>query len=68
MEGENKLQAGWMLLKKTASECWNDNTFRLAASLDFYTIFSVAPILLIAAARGANSTGGARPVGQEGVG
>ncbi|MEO8440704.1 MAG: YihY/virulence factor BrkB family protein [Spartobacteria bacterium] len=37
----------WPLLKNTAIEWWNDNTFRLAASLAFYTIFSLAPILLI---------------------
>ena len=36
------------LLKKTALEWWKDNTFRLAAALAFYTIFSVAPVLLIA--------------------
>ncbi|MEO5718268.1 MAG: YihY/virulence factor BrkB family protein [Chthoniobacterales bacterium] len=34
-------------MKNTTIEWWNDNTFRLAASLAFYTIFSVAPVLLI---------------------
>jgi membrane protein len=35
-------------LFKTAFDEWlEDNTFRLAASLAFYTIFSIAPILLI---------------------
>ena len=48
MEGKNKLREGWELLKNTAVEWWNDNTFRLAAALAFYTIFSVAPVLLIA--------------------
>ena len=43
----NKLQAGWQLLKLTFLEWWNDNTFRLAAALAFYTTFSVAPVLLI---------------------
>lgn len=38
------------LLKATFSEWWNDNTFRLAASLAFYTIFSLAPVLVIAVA------------------
>lgn len=37
-----------MLLKNAGIEWWNDNTFRLAAALAFYTIFSVAPVLLIA--------------------
>ena len=40
--------AGWILLQQTVLAWWNDNTFRLAASLAFYTIFSVTPVLLIA--------------------
>ena len=40
--------AGWRLLKRTFQEWWEDNTFRLAASLAFYTMFSLAPVLLIA--------------------
>lgn len=48
MANESKLQTAWLLLKTTGTEWWNDNTFRLAASLAFYTIFSVAPVLLIA--------------------
>ncbi len=48
MPSANKLLPAWTLLKKTATEWWNDNTFRLAAALAFYTIFSVAPVLLIA--------------------
>jgi membrane protein len=48
MEEENGMHEAWMLLRNTAIEWWNDNTFRLAASLAFYTIFSVAPVLLIA--------------------
>ncbi len=48
MEDESVIREGWKLVKKTAIEWWNDNTFRLAASLAFYTIFSVAPVLLIA--------------------
>jgi membrane protein len=43
-----RLQSAWLLLKKSGIEWWSDNTFRFAASLAFYTIFSVAPILLIA--------------------
>jgi membrane protein len=37
----------WQLTKITFREWWNDDTFRLAASLAFYTIFSIAPVLLI---------------------
>lgn len=48
MANESKLQSAWLLLKMTATQWWNDNTFRLAAALAFYTIFSVAPVLLIA--------------------
>lgn len=48
MEDENKFHEAWMLLKNAGIEWWNDNTFRLAAALAFYTIFSVAPVLLIA--------------------
>lgn len=36
------------LLRDAAVEWWNDNTFRLAASLAFYTIFSLAPVMIIA--------------------
>lgn len=39
---------GWDLLKATFHEWWGDDTFRFSASLAFYTIFSIAPILLIA--------------------
>jgi membrane protein len=37
-----------LLLKNTAAKWQSDNTFRLAASLAFYTIFSLAPLMLIA--------------------
>ncbi len=40
----------WGLLKATAVEWWEDNVFRLAAALAFYTIFSIAPVLIIAIA------------------
>lgn len=43
-----KLKPFWSLLKATTLEWWNDNVFRLAASLAFYTVFSIAPILVIA--------------------
>ena len=35
------------ILRDTVCEWWNDNTFRLAAALAFYTIFSLAPVLVI---------------------
>jgi membrane protein len=45
---ESRLQAAWQLLKITFQEWRNDDTFRLAASLAYYTLFSIAPVLLIA--------------------
>jgi membrane protein len=44
----NKAKAAWQLVKLTFVEWWGDNTFELAAALAFYTIFSIAPVLLIA--------------------
>ncbi|HEX3421609.1 MAG TPA: YihY/virulence factor BrkB family protein [Candidatus Udaeobacter sp.] len=44
----NKLKAAWELLKLTFAEWMNDDTFELSAALAFYTIFSIAPVLLIA--------------------
>lgn len=46
--GESRLQAPWQLLKIAFQEWRNDDAFRLAASLAFYTLFSIAPVLLIA--------------------
>lgn len=37
----------WQVLKTTCVEWWNDGTFRLAAALAFYTIFSLVPVLLL---------------------
>jgi membrane protein len=44
----NKLRAACKLLKLTFTEWMNDNAFELSAALAFYTIFSIAPVLLIA--------------------
>ena len=44
---ENKTTI-FRIFKSTLSKWWNDNIFRLSASLAFYTIFSMAPTLLIA--------------------
>jgi len=44
----NKLKGGWELLKITFTEWTNDDAFELSAALAFYTIFSIAPVLLIA--------------------
>lgn len=38
---------GWTLLKQTAKEFGNDNSMKLSASLSFYTVFSMVPMLVI---------------------
>jgi len=38
------------VLREAAVAWWNDDVFRLAASLAFYTVFSLAPILLLSVA------------------
>lgn len=40
------------MLKQTSKEWWEDNTFRMAAAIAFYTIFSLAPVLVVAVAIG----------------
>ena len=42
----------WMLLSKTAMKWWDDNVPRLSAALSYYTVFSIAPLLLMATAVG----------------
>jgi membrane protein len=42
-----KLRDFWEITKLTGNDWFNDNAFRLAAALAFYTIFSLAPILVI---------------------
>ena len=37
----------WQLTKETASEWMNANPFRLAAALAYYTLFSMAPLLVV---------------------
>lgn len=40
----------WQILKDTGRRWYEANTFRLGASLAFYTVFSLAPIVLLAVA------------------
>jgi membrane protein len=40
----------WMLVKDTFVQWSDDNPFQLAAALAYYTLFSMAPLLLIAIA------------------
>ena len=43
----SKLGEVWQIIKLTFQHWWADDTFRFSASLAFYTIFSIAPVLLI---------------------
>ena len=38
----------WRLCKETVSEWLSHNAFRLAAALAYYTLFSMAPLLVVA--------------------
>ncbi|MBI1914821.1 MAG: YihY/virulence factor BrkB family protein [Planctomycetes bacterium] len=40
----------WELLRDTAKEWWDDNAPRLGASLAFYTLLSLAPLLVVVTA------------------
>jgi membrane protein len=41
------LYAAWRLLRTTAVKWFNDDPFHLAAALAYYTLFSLAPLLII---------------------
>jgi membrane protein len=43
-----RLQPAWEIFKLTSTEWWNDDTFRFAAALAFYTLFSLGPVVLTA--------------------
>ncbi len=47
---KRRLKAFWILLKSTAADWNSDDCLRLSAALAYYTIFSLAPLLLIATA------------------
>lgn len=42
------LRAGWTLLKLMLIEAWEDRISRMSASLAFYAVFSIGPMLLLA--------------------
>lgn len=44
------MKALWMLIKDTSVQWLDDNPLQLAAALAYYTLFSMAPLLLIAIA------------------
>ena len=41
------LTSQWHILKQAAIKWWEDNALRLSASLSYYTLFSLAPVLII---------------------
>lgn len=45
-----RLGTFWVLCKRTLAGWWNDNVPRLGASLAYYTLFAIAPVLLVAIA------------------
>src|SRR5262245_28952439 len=42
-----RLKAVWNLLRQTASDWMDDNAPRLGASLAYYTVFSISPLMVI---------------------
>lgn len=47
MKRREAAKSGWELLKRTYNEFDDDNGFKLSASLSYYTIFSLPPLLII---------------------
>ncbi len=45
-----KLSWSWALIRETFQEWNNDNAFRLSAALSYYTVFSLAPLIILATA------------------
>jgi membrane protein len=47
----------WKLIKQAALKWWNDNALRLSAALSYYTLFSLAPLLIVIIAVAGLSSG-----------
>lgn len=43
----NRLKNIWSLLKRTVTEFSNDNVTKLSASLAYYTVFSLGPLIMV---------------------
>ncbi|MCC2545543.1 YihY/virulence factor BrkB family protein [Hymenobacter sp. BT175] len=41
-------EQAWQLVRQTSAGFWRDNVLQLSASLAFYTVFSLGPMLLVA--------------------
>jgi membrane protein len=46
MKSKEVAKTSWNLLKSTYNEFDNDNALKLSASLSYYTIFSLPPLLI----------------------
>lgn len=44
---KNKLKLAWRIIARTGENFSEDNCMKLAASLSYYTIFAIAPLLII---------------------
>ena len=47
MKSKKIISSSWSLLKQSFEEFNNDNAIKLSASLSYYTIFSLPPLLII---------------------
>jgi membrane protein len=47
MQKQRKIKTIWQVLKQSGSEFIDDKVLKLSAALAYYTIFSVAPMLII---------------------
>src|SRR5688572_13462453 len=45
--GRGRLRRWWKALRKFSAEFWDDEPFELAAATSYYTMLSIAPLLLI---------------------
>jgi membrane protein len=43
----SRLKESWEILGETVAEWWSDDALRLGAALAYYTVFSLAPVLVI---------------------
>ena len=46
-KGKNKIYSAWEVLKGTIRLFWRQDTSTLASSLSYYTIFAIAPVIII---------------------
>lgn len=47
MQRPGRLKSYWQILKQTANDFMDDKVLKLSAALSYYTIFSIAPMLIV---------------------